>query len=417
MFFNLSDPMDGKRQQWGETWYQPLLYYLTAPFVWLLPFTITTARLPMAVIGGVITPLLMFAMARRVIGGGWTPLIAALIVALAPTHVVLSRQALDYVLPLPFVIGWMICLHAFVQTRQTRFAIWIGALLGVGCYSYIASWALMPAFLLVSWAVMIKAQSPSGAAAVGWVPTAPILASAIAFTIPVAIGALWVIAHPEMIAQTMTRYGVTEGPKYGFFETYLSMWHPTVLFVRGGPSLVTSTARSGFVLLPVALLLIAGGIELWRRRDWFAFVVAAGLVLSPLPAAFKGEPSMIQRAVYLLPFLALVGAMGWAMLWRRSLLGRSIAIVAVAAAPFQFGYFYFDYFTHYKLRSAFYYDNVAFRDVARYLMAAADTPAYFFSNDLDDGSVKWRFYTIEQGREALLSRTTYFEAGDVPAAP
>ena len=72
---------------------------------------------------------------------------------------------------------------------------------------------------------------------------------------------------------------------------------------------------------------------------------------------------MIQRAMYVLPFAALL-----ARIWFR--LAVAVAIRArhraarLAASPMQFGYFYFDYFTHYKFRSAFYYDPAAFRDVA-----------------------------------------------------
>ena len=113
VFFNLADPLSGKQQPWGDTWYQPLLHYLTAIFVALLPFTVATVRLPMAIVGGIVPPWLMYRVAGRLSGHELSAVVAALIVALAPTHVVLSRQALDYVLPLPFVIGW-IC----VSTRS-----------------------------------------------------------------------------------------------------------------------------------------------------------------------------------------------------------------------------------------------------------------------------------------------------------
>lgn len=408
MFVNLADPLGGKQQAWGDTWYQPLLYYLTAAFVKVLPFTITTVRLPMALVAGLLTPALMFLLARRVTGQVLPALVAALVIGLAPTHVVLGRQALDYVLPLPFVIGWIWCLHAFVETNESKYLVRAGWILGVGCYSYIASWALMPAFLVIT---LTLYSARSAFFSVG----SAFRRTVFAFAIPVSIGVLWVAAHPEMIQQTVTRYGVTEGPKYGFIETYLSVIHPNVLFMRGGPSLVTSTARSGFVLAPVAILLLAGAAELWRRKDWLATVIVAGLVLSPLPAAFKGEPSMIQRAMYILPFMALLSGLGVVWLWRARLT-RAVAVLAIAAAPFQFGYFYVDYFTHYKFRSAFYYDPAAFRDVAAHLMAPGDAPAFYFTVDVDDASVKWRYYTIASGRGDLLARTQYIDADVVPTA-
>ncbi len=56
-------------------------------------------------------------------------------------------------------------------------------------------------------------------------------------------------------------------------------------------SLTTATARSGVVLLPVAALLVAGAIDLFRRRDWRATVIVAGVLIGLNPAAIKGEPA------------------------------------------------------------------------------------------------------------------------------
>jgi hypothetical protein len=128
---------------------------------------------------------------------------------------------------------------------------------------------------------------------------------------------------------------------------------------------------------------------------------------------------MIQRAMYLLPFLGLLGGFGFAALWQsRAFAARALAVGVLVLGPLQFGYFYFDYFTHYKLRSAFFYDPVAFQDVADELMARAPAPAYYFTNDVDDASPKWRFYTVVRRRQELLSRTHYIETGSaIDAAP
>ena len=73
--------------------------------------------------------------------------------------------------------------------------------------------------------------------------------------------------------------------------------------------------------------------------------------------------------------------------------------------------FYRDYFTHYRLRSAFYYDPVAFVDVAAYLMADEQAPLIYLSTELDDVGAKWRYYTTRDGRQdkwpaPATSRTT-----------
>jgi hypothetical protein len=171
------------------------------------------------------------------------------------------------------------------------------------------------------------------------------------------------------------------------------------------------------VLLPVAMLLLGGIVALCRRRDWIAWVVGAGVFVSLIPAAMKGEPAMIQRAMYVLPFIALTAGFGFAALAQsRVRTIRAASILLIFAAPVQFAYFYFDYFNHYKFRSAFYYDPVNFQGVAEYLLARDPAPTYYFTSDVDDASVKWRFYVVQRGRQSLLSRTTYLPPDERPDA-
>jgi 4-amino-4-deoxy-L-arabinose transferase-like glycosyltransferase len=412
VFVSLSDPIDATRQPWGETWYQPFLFYWMALFLSILPMSEAAARLPAALIGGVITPLLMFAVTRRLTGHAGAAMVGAAVIAVAPVHVILSRQALDYVCPLPFVLGWLWCLHSFAQTANPRWAALAGVVLGLGCYSYIASWAMMPLYLVVSWLVFWRLDSRRLTAV--WI-------SGAAFALMMLPAILWVPQHWDMAEQTFARYGLVEQPRAGVLETYISFFDPVMLFLRGGPSLTTSTARSGALLLPVAVLAAAGLWALVRRRylpAWARWVIVIGILTAPIPAAVKGEPLMIQRALYILPFAGVLAALGFLTLrTARHATVRASVWLLVVAMPVQFGLFFHDYFTHYKFRSAFYYDPVAFRDVAEYVIADARFPALYLTTDLDDGRVKWRFYTTRAGRPDLVGRTTFVAPDLVPAAP
>jgi hypothetical protein len=138
-----------------------------------------------------------------------------------------------------------------------------------------------------------------------------------------------------------------------------------------------------------------------------ALVVLGGLLLAPLPATLVNERRMIQRELFMLPFAATLAAYGGAVLIRHwGPMVRWSAVALIAAMPLQFAYVYRDYFTHYKLRSAFYYDSVVFVDVAETLVTA-DPPAIFLSRALDDAGPKWRFYATKLGRPDLLARTEY----------
>jgi 4-amino-4-deoxy-L-arabinose transferase-like glycosyltransferase len=426
LFVNLADPFGEKSQPWGDTWYQPFLFYLTALAVKVLPFSEAAVRAPAAFLGGVVSPLLMYFVALRLLRNRLQAMVAALVLALAPVHLILSRQALDYICPLPFVLGWLWCLIAFVQTGRVVFAAAGGLLLGIGCYSYIASWAMMPIYLALSWFVFHRA---------GRGFARPAAAATIGFALPLVVLIPWLWMNPQMLRETVARYSFSDTAvarssaaddasivqlASRTLRTYTSFFDPVTLFVRGGPSMTTSTARTGVFLLPVAIWLPAGLYVLWRRRDpaGIHWVLLAGLLTAPIPAALKGEPYMVQRALYMIPFAALISAMGFMLMWQaRHRMVRAAAMLLLLAAPIQFAEFYFDYFTHYKFRSAFYYDSIAFRDVAEYLFDQAPAPAYYFADDLDDVDAKWRFYAIKHARQEVLTRTRYVAVdGPEPAA-
>ena len=57
----------------------------------------------------------------------------------------------------------------------------------------------------------------------------PILLSAIGFVVPVSLAPAWIAFHPEMLQDTLSRYGTSEQPRAGVLQTYLSLIDPTSL--------------------------------------------------------------------------------------------------------------------------------------------------------------------------------------------
>jgi hypothetical protein len=148
-------------------------------------------------------------------------------------------------------------------------------------------------------------------------------------------------------------------------------------------------------------------------RTAIAVVLLGGFLCAPIPAVLVGERHIVQRELFVMPFAVLMATFGFARLRQSSSSGeRLAAMLLLAAIPLQFAVVYRDYFTHYRNRSAFWYDSAAFRGAAEYLMAAdarAPAPAVYLSRDLQDGGPKWRFYTDKYRREDLFRRTRYVD--------
>jgi 4-amino-4-deoxy-L-arabinose transferase-like glycosyltransferase len=414
LFFHLSDSLDA--DQGGTRWYQPLLFYLMALAFRGLPVTEQSMRLPTAIIG-VLDVWLIYLVARRLFADrGWATL-AALLLALSPAHFIFSRQALDYICPLPFVLAWLWCMLAASETGSMRMSLASGVILGIGFYSYIASWATMPLLLLITCGALRRSVASPGR---------PMRAAIIGFALPVLVAMVWLAFHPEMWRDTVARYSVSYKVSDNVRERVAVYWdyfNPAYLFFSGGSNLSTATRRVGVFLLPVSILLACGIRELWRQHDARGAVLAAGLVVAPLPATLVGERYAIQRELVVLPFAVLIATFGALVLLRHSIRTlRLSGMLLLLAMPVQFAFFYQDYFNDYRIRSAFAFDPANVRGIAEYLISSHSSgavPPIYLSEDLDDVAARWRFYLIKHRREDMLARSSLFTAAgfDVRQVP
>jgi 4-amino-4-deoxy-L-arabinose transferase-like glycosyltransferase len=456
LFFSLSDPAtDFREMPWGNTWYQPLLFYIVSMVLVVAPLSEFAVRLPVAIVGGVITPILMYAVALRLFKRRGLALFSAVVLALTPPLLILSRQALDYVCPLPFILGWFWFLIDYTETRRIKSAV-LGALcLGLGFYSYIASWVMMPIYFAMSAIVFWRVHPRT---------LRPVVAATSGFVAPLVLFIPWLWTHPEMLRETFDRYHLSDQEQVSMIQdpsnafrldkvaatvsAYWSYFDPGFLFLIGGPSMTTSTGRVGVFLLPLAFLLPLGVFALLRRPDphspagggakrrspgeaqpvcsvdrgeastAFHALILLAVVTAPLAATLKGQPFMVQRVVFMFPFAALVATYGLEWLWdQRARAARIAAMVLLAGMALQFAVFYRDYFTHYKLRSAFYYDPAAFVDVAAYLISDEKAPLIYLSTELDDVGAKWRYYTTRDGRQDKMARTRFVDHDGLKIGP
>jgi hypothetical protein len=423
LFVNLADPLgDQPALAWGASWYHPLLFYLIALAVKALPFTEAAVRTPTALMAGVVDVALMYAVALRLFRVRWIAVAAASMLALTPAHLVLGRQALDYVAPLPFQLAWLWCVLTFRDTGRVGHAFASGLILGIGCYSYVSSWVVMPAFLALSWFILGRDRG------VGWRPFAAALCG---FLIPLLPLVPWLRSHPQMVDNLLEAQSMSALQAFGqgqpfarvaqqMLATYWSYFNPAFLFLTGGPSLNAATGQAGVFLLSIALLLPIGLAAMFRspRRGGVHWVLLLGLLVTPIPATLKGMPHVVQRTMTVLPFVLLIASGGALALWQSpSRWARALVVALLAAMPLQFASFYADYLTGYRLRSASAYDRTAFVETARVLIdaeSAGGVPTFYLTAPLYDVSAKWRFYVTKANRTDLLTRTRYFD-GDISA--
>jgi len=303
LYFQLPDTFETRM------WYQPIVIYAIAASVKALPFSQANVRLPMA-LAAILDVLLAYAVVRVLVKHEGVAVTAAGLLALTPAHFSDSRVAMDHHAFLPFILGWLLCLLLYVERRQRSWLFGAGLVLGVGLFTYIASYVLMPVFAAITLGVLFGRREPLRMYAT----------LAAGFLLPVSVGAVYIAAHPAVITDTLFRYqrqpasaGTLGLAGSGISErvakiaaVYASFWNPRVLFVSG-PRAVWIV---GQFMLPVAGLLLAAAMRIVRKPDTASLVLVAGLLVAPLPASFVGEPEVIRRAAGVMPFAILLAAIG-----------------------------------------------------------------------------------------------------------
>ena len=420
IFFRITDPLIPGHDQ--RVWYQPLLFYILAATFTVMPVTETGLRLPIALIGAG-NVALMFIVARRLVRSSGIAAVAAGLLALTPAHFLFSRQAVDYLLPLPFVLLWLWLVLAYFERREPRLLIGAAMVLGAGVFSYIASWVVMPMLAALT---VIAARPPLRHAA----------SSVAAFSMPVAVVLLLHGDPGRVLGDMIGRYRLDGDAATGWLQTvlefnvaeraslYWQYFNPSFLVFAGGADPLMATSRAGVFLVGTAALIALGVYVVLRGGDRARLMVLAGFVLAPLPVVLtvpETPAASPGRVLPMLVFGTLLAAIAAERLWQSPrALRKAALLILIAAVPLQFAVFRRDYFGDYQHRASHRFDPYAMRDA----IAAIDdlesqqpASAVLLHDDGDNKAIRWRFYTLKEQRQELWERTSYFNVDAVSAAP
>jgi 4-amino-4-deoxy-L-arabinose transferase-like glycosyltransferase len=414
-----------------DVWFQPALVYWSALFLTVLPVTEWTVRLPSVAVA-LIDVVLIYFVARRIFPGQRAALFAPVLLAITPAHFIHGRVAMDYLYPVPFVLGWLLCLLVYLEHRRPSMLFLATSLLGLGLYTYIASVLMMPLYLAVTGAVLWMT---------GGHPRAAYWRAAAGFAWPL-LFLIWLLFNPAIFAETLGRYQIGEpaadtmrvirglsmaqmldeirrtvrfSELTGRISLYWYFFDPAYLFVTGGyANVINSTRRVGVFLLPFIVFVPAGIAAVVRHRTPISLTVLVGFFTAPLAACLVvPEPWAVDRELVILPFGVLLAVFGIeAMLASPRRRWRAAAAVLLALVPLHFAFFLYQYYGDYRVRSATWFNNNR-RDALESIIAldrATRAPAVYLSTAhiryLDD---YWRLYLIKHDREDLLARSIYVE--------
>ena len=409
LFFHITDPLLPNHE--SVTWWQPLLFYLTAAVLRVAPLAMWSVRLPNVALA-VLNVWLAYAVARRLFANSWYAVLAALMLALTPAHFFFARLAQDYFLPQTFALLWLWCLLRYLQSDNAWLAAAAGFILGAGLYTHISSWIVMPFYLAVTNVVFWFSGKPRRAN----------VALCLGFGAALLPMAAWLPYHPSLLQDMFTNYNVATTLKLSErLNLYWEYFNPSYLFFSGGADLMWATRFAGVFLLAIAVLLPCG---IWAiRQRQFSIphaLLFVGFFFAPVPivATLPDAPEYATaRDLLVIPFGVLISVAGVQfLLSNRRPLGRVVVALLLVSIPVEFASFARDYFGGYQLRSAFRHDFLNVRGVVESVIAtdtATPVPAVYLSDDLSAGKVvQWQFHLTTHKRPDLWDRTRYFSIAE-----
>ena len=288
LFFHNTDPLIANNS--SRMWWQPVLIYLIAAVLRFAPLSEWSVRLPIAALA-ILNVWLIYAVARRLFSNAWYAVLAALMLALTPAHLIFGRMATDYFCPcLSRCCGCGACCAAFRPTvagcRQPPASSSASgctrtSLRGSSCRSISRSRTWCSGFSGKPLRAHVDARHwIRGAAAALWFPGSGCIRDAAATS----------------SATTRSNTSLNLAERVALYWDY---FNPSYLFFSGGSDLMWATRRAGVFVLAVAVLLPCGIWSIWRRNPSIArTLLLVGFFFAPVPIvlALPEAPQVRHRA-------------------------------------------------------------------------------------------------------------------------
>ena len=334
--------------------------WLTVPSIALFGLDEWAVRLP-AALAGIATVLVLYKLGV-VVANRWVGLLAALLLAISPWHVQVSRYAeRSPLLPLCFCLGLLLF---FLWREQGSWKLaWSALCFGLCFYTYAAARVFAPLFIGGMALLYQRELRAAGREAL------------------VALGILAVLALgavPHWLSSAgMARVNyLLEFAPLTWLGNYLSYFSPGYLFLHGDRELRHSLLGMGQLHLFELATVPLGAFFLWRRQRREDALIGLWLLLYPIPAALT-EPTHAIRSIVGAPLFALLSACGVYQLamWVRGRMRWALAAlcaVVIAWSALLYGQRYFvDYPDYAAVRW-----NYGMGEALRYAEAGAQQRVY-----------------------------------------
>lgn len=402
-------------------WRTPLLSYFIAPFVGLLGPNPFALRLPVALLG-VLNVYLIYLLTNQFFKNKTLSifnfkiklgLISALILAITPWHLHLSRIAIDSTLLLSLLLSGV---YFFLKALESeKFYIFSAICFSLTFYTYATANLFTPLLLLALLIIYRKRITLK--------KTYKSLIVALIICLPIGYHLLFgqaagrfnsvsLFADKEIIYQVINQR-VQPWVKFPFLErlfenkitaystawlnNYLTAFSPQFLFLTGDPNYRHSINTHGELLLITLPLLLFGLFFLFKNfKQKENKLLLAWLLLSPLSSSLTRDGAAhVIRLSLMIPVLTIISALGlYQLLNLFKVKCKSIVFTAIILISLlNLSSYWYSYSAHYRFLSARHWNHgyqQIMEDLQPYLV---DANHVYINNVYEPSLLRFAFFT------------------------
>ncbi len=362
-----------------DDWRPALYVYFVIPFVWILGLTATAVRLP-SVIFSIITVYITYLLAKEIFDekrwvtkiSNWTidaPLVAALLLAVSPWHIYLSRLGHEVSLGLAFIVfGVFAFLRAIHNKKQSFLLICSAFFFGLSLYTYQSQKVIVPVFVLtlvvLFWRdLWSRKKQLILAGIVGLILLIPVVFISVSPEALIRLQGTSAFINNPLYIQSSLRLlkahqnkdliGVVLNNRrivttQIFLTNYISHFDPRWLFL--GKNQESHKVPWLGLLYPWELPLIFFGLITVFKK--FPFKIKSLLLVwlfsAPIPGSFTTQAPHAMRSYTFLPVLQFLSAAG--LLYLIQLFKKKVIVGAcIITVLLSIVYFYFQYFVTFPM--------------------------------------------------------------------
>ncbi|RJR30219.1 hypothetical protein C4564_00525 [Candidatus Microgenomates bacterium] len=314
----------------------PIPVYVLLPFLQVFGLTTFAVRLPVVLFATATVGILFFLVRQlgrimHVKNADNIGLVAALLLAISPWHMHLSRGYFESTIALFFFVG---AIYLFLKSlHKTKYLLWSAVFFAATLYSYLTPRIVLVFFIpfLFFWQRKWTMQHKKQVAqffTVFILLSIPLIYASVFSNGLARIEKLTQAREEQIRRQVNLDRNSSQGPEFvekilhnrpvywvrNVTQDYIEQFSPQFLFLFGDSSLRYGIGNFGMMYLIELPFLIIGSYILFKNYRSVFYFLLAWVLITPIPAAIVGRPFAV-RSLAMLPAIIIIVAFGVASVW------------------------------------------------------------------------------------------------------